>query len=149
MRSTFIDSRKTMIKNEVERAINFVEYKRAQTEARLKRGIKKRTYEAIAISYNIYNENKYLKDTNVIAKKIKDALRPIRFNEGRGYFFAVSMDGVEQLYPVRPEFEGQNLIDLQDSLNSVLSSLHIINGGIMQNKGVVVRTHRSLTNCND
>ena len=35
------------------------------------------------------------------------------------------------------------------SLNSVLSSLHIINGGIMQNKGVVVRTHRSLTNCND
>ena len=35
------------------------------------------------------------------------------------------------------------------TLNSVLSSLHIINGGIMQNKGVVVRTHRSLTNCND
>ena len=38
---------------------------------------------------------------------------------------------------------------LKDTLNSVLSSLHIINGGIMQNKGVVVRTHRSLTNCND
>ena len=38
---------------------------------------------------------------------------------------------------------------ISEPLNSVLSSLHIINGGIMQNKGVVVRTHRSLTNCND
>ena len=46
---------------------------------------------------------------------IKDALRPVRFNDGRGYYFAVSLDGIEQLYPVKPEFEGKNIIELQDS----------------------------------
>ncbi|MBN1326944.1 MAG: cache domain-containing protein, partial [Candidatus Cloacimonetes bacterium] len=45
----------------------------------------------------------------------KTALRPIRFNNGRGYYFAVSLDGVEKLYPVAPQFENQNLLDLQDA----------------------------------
>ena len=46
---------------------------------------------------------------------IKETLRPIRFNNGRGYYFAVSMQGVELLYPVAPQFENQNLLDLQDA----------------------------------
>ena len=54
----------------------------------------------------------------------------------------------EEAYELLTELEA-SLLELEETLNSVLSSLHIINGGIMQNKGVVVRTHRSLTNCND
>ena len=64
-----------------------------------------------------------------------------KYPEDRKKVFLVSKSG-------RRDANGLNA-ELNDSLNSVLSSLHIINGGIMQNKGVVVRTHRSLTNCND
>ncbi len=115
IRSDFIASRKALIKGEVLRAIDFLEYKRAQTEERLKQDIKKRTYEAHAIATNIYSQYRGQKDRTAIAELIKEALRPIRFNNGRGYYFAVSMDGVEQLYPIRPEFEGVNLLDLKDS----------------------------------
>ncbi|MCP3932465.1 MAG: sensory box histidine kinase/response regulator protein, partial [Bacteroidetes bacterium] len=74
-------------------------------------------------------ENRESKAPTEIVKMIKDALRPIRFNEGRGYFFAVSMDGMEQLYPMRAELEGKNVIDLHDSkVNFVMQDeIDIIN----------------------
>ncbi|MHC4467698.1 MAG: cache domain-containing protein, partial [Planctomycetota bacterium] len=80
----------------------------------MKQDIRDRTYEAFEIASNIYRENKERMNENKIKKIIKDALRPIRFNHGRGYFFAVSINGVEQLYPIRPELEGESLTDLQD-----------------------------------
>jgi len=63
---------------------------------------------------NIYNENKSSKTKGEIKKLIKDALRPIRVYSGRGYYFIVSMDGTEELFPVEPQYEGENLMDLQD-----------------------------------
>jgi len=114
IRSDFIASRKALIKGEVLSAVDFIDYKRSQTEQRLRQDIKKRTYEAHAIATNIHSQFKGQKRPDEIAELIKEALRPIRFNDGRGYYFAVSMDGVEQLYPIRPEFEGVNLLKCLD-----------------------------------
>jgi PAS domain S-box-containing protein len=114
-RSDYIEARKAMIKGQVNSAVDYIEYNSAQTEKRLKDDIKQRTYEAHAIATNIYSKFYRQKNRVEIADLIKEALRPIRFNDGRGYYFAVSMDGVEQLYPIRPEFEGVNLLDLKDS----------------------------------
>ena len=44
---------------------------------------------------------------------IKDALRPIRFLNGRGYYFAFGMDGIETLFSDRPEMEGANMLPIQ------------------------------------
>ena len=46
---------------------------------------------------------------------ILDALRPIRFAEGSGYYFATRLDGVEMLFADKPELEGSNLLGLQDT----------------------------------
>ena len=57
-----------------------------------------------------------MKTTYTYAERlVLETLRPIRFNGGRGYYFAVTMQGVEKLYPVAPELEGRNLLDLQDA----------------------------------
>ena len=114
-RSNFMEARKVMIKGQVNSAIDFINYKISQTEERIKNDIKKRTYEAHAIATNIYSKYHRQLTRAEIADLIKATLRPVRFNKGRGYYFAVSMDGVEQLYPIRPEFEGVNLLDLKDS----------------------------------
>jgi PAS domain S-box-containing protein len=42
-------------------------------------------------------------------------LRPIRYNNQRGYYFVTRLDGVEILFADRPEMEGLNLIDIQDT----------------------------------
>jgi PAS domain S-box-containing protein len=115
LRTDYIESQKTMLKSQVSGVVKYVNYMKDQAEQDTKFMVKERVYEAHQIALSIYRNNKASKTPSEIGRMIKDALRPIRFNAGRGYYFAASMDGVEQLYPVRPEFEGKNLIDLQDS----------------------------------
>lgn len=115
LRAEYLSDQQKQIKGEVESIVEFIQFKRSQIVKRLKRDIRNRTGEAVQIAMNIYAQNRDSKPDSEIKSMIKDALRPVRFNNGRGYFFAVSMDGVEELYPVRPDLEGKNLLDLQDS----------------------------------
>jgi PAS domain S-box-containing protein len=115
LRIEHFESQKQMLQFEVAGVVKHVQYMRIQADQKMNRILKNRVYEAHAIALNIYHKNKTSKTLHEIGDMIKEALRPIRFNSGRGYYFAVSMDGVEQLYPIKPEFEGESLIDLQDS----------------------------------
>lgn len=108
-----LDSKKTM-ESRVAQIIESAENKRNGLESRLMIDIQQRTAEALSIAQNIYDQNKGKLSRAEIEIQIKNALRPIRYNDGRGYYFAVSMNGVEELYPVFPEYEGQNVLDLQD-----------------------------------
>jgi signal transduction histidine kinase len=45
---------------------------------------------------------------------IKDALRPIRFNQGRGYYFIYSLDLKNILLPIRPNLEGKDFSNYKD-----------------------------------
>jgi len=117
-RSAYIQSQKGHLKNEVESVIQNINTVRLQAEKKLEIFLKERVDEAFSTAMYIYQQNVDSKSLPEIEKMIKDALRPVRFNDGRGYYFAVSLDGVEQLYPVNPESEGKNLIGLQDSKGS-------------------------------
>ena len=115
MRVSYMEGRKTMIKSEVERVVDYIEYMKSQTENRLKGQIKSRTYEAFEIAMNIFQQNEGRRTYPEIVEMIKDALRPIRYNDGKGYFFATDLLGTEQLFPDRPELEGQNLLEMKDT----------------------------------
>jgi len=113
LKEEYEDVQKTMLKNEVNNVVNYIDYMKDQTERRLKSELKGRVNEAIDIARNIYQENIDSKQLFEIEKMIKDALRPIRFLEGRGYYFAFSMDGIETLFADRPEMEGKNMLPVQ------------------------------------
>lgn len=110
----FISRNKEIMEGQVERIIQYADRRKASTEKTLRESIRNRTYEAVAIAQNIYDVNAGKISNQRIKTLIKDALRPIRFNNSRGYFFAVSMNGYEELYPVFPEFEGQYVMELRD-----------------------------------
>ncbi len=113
IRQSFITSQKQMLRAEVNRVLEYVQYMRNQTENRIKHTIQARVDEACRIAENIYRENQASQSVATIQKMITDALRPIRFNHGRGYYFAFSLDGIETLFADRPEMEGQNMLSLQ------------------------------------
>ncbi|MCP3891928.1 MAG: response regulator [Desulfobulbaceae bacterium] len=115
LRSEHFHSQKLILKKEVSGVVTYINNMRQRSEEKLKAALKERVYEAHQIAMNIYIQNVDSKDLSEIKKMIKDALRTIRFNDGRGYYFAASMDGVEQLYPINPEFEGKDLLGLQDA----------------------------------
>ena len=120
IRAAYYESQKALLVNEVIEFVGHINRIRRVSAGKLEDTLKKRVYEAHHIAMNIYRENISSRELPEIRKMIKDALRPVRFNSGRGYYFAVSMDGVEQLYPVKPEFEGKNVIDLQDSMGNLV-----------------------------
>ena len=115
LREEYVKTQENIIKNETDKVIDYIEYKKSQAEERLKQLIKNRTNEAYQIAVNIYRENKDAMDSFKLKKVIKDALRPIRYNNQSGYYFITRLDGVEILFSDRPELEGRNLIDMQNS----------------------------------
>lgn len=113
-RRDFVESQKAMVSGEVENVISYIAYRRAQGEARLQASLQGRAAEAWTIANGIFGKHRRTASHEQIEEMIKDALRPIRFNSGRGYYFAVTMEGFETLFPVAPQFEGRNLLNLQD-----------------------------------
>ncbi len=113
MRERFVEDRKALLKLEVESTVSYLNYMMAQTEDRLRSAIKARVYEAHAIASNLYLRYRHQMPKDPLEALVKDALRPIRFNSGRGYYFATDFDGVERLFADRPELEGKNMLALQ------------------------------------
>ncbi len=110
LRQAYIESQKLNIKEEVDRAKAFVDFMKAQTEARLKSSIRGRVYEAHAIAMNLYRLHSSHQARKEIETTIKEALRPIWFNKKRGYYFAFNLEGIEQLFAAKPEMEGKNML---------------------------------------
>ena len=114
-REAFIENQKGLIRNGVEKVIDYMDYQRSQAEERLRQRIRSRVYEAHAVAAHIYATHRDSSSKDAIGRMIKDALRPMRFNNGRGYYFIVSLDGEGELYPAMPSYEHRNLLDLKDA----------------------------------
>jgi PAS domain S-box-containing protein len=115
MRADYITRQKQIIKQEVDRVVNMIRYEKTQSEMLTRKKIKSRVYEAYTIAQNIYQQNKTSKSKAEIQQMIVDALRPIRFENGSGYYFATGLNGVEVLFADRPQMEGLNVLNMQDT----------------------------------
>ncbi|MBR9985412.1 MAG: cache domain-containing protein [Desulfosarcina sp.] len=113
LRASYLESQKITLKREVNQALNFVNFMKSQTENRLQESIKGRVEEAYAIIENIYLKERDNKSTEEIEALIKQALRSLRYNNGRGYYFAFTLEGVETLFEIRPEMEGTNMLQVR------------------------------------
>lgn len=54
-------------------------------------------------------------DEYEVQQRVKDTLRAISYGDEDGYIFAFDYKGVTQVHSAKPELEGKNLIDLEDS----------------------------------
>ena len=120
MRERYIASQKQRIRQETEQVARYVEYMRSQTEERLRETIRSRVYDAYTIAMNLYAEHGHAMNDAEVGKMIKDALRPIRFNNGRGYYFATSLSGIAEFSADRPETEGTDFLNVQDTLGQFI-----------------------------
>ncbi len=115
IRSETIDRQKQIIKREVIRVVDMIRYEKSRSEEVTRKKIQSRVYEAYAVARHIYETNKDAEPREKIEQMVTDALRPIRFENGVGYYFATRFDGVEMLFSDRPQMEGLNLLDMKDT----------------------------------
>jgi len=113
LKAVLLASQQETLKTQVAQVVDYINYQKAQTRQRLQGDIRNRADEAYGVAMNLYRENQGRIPDAGIQKTIKDALRPVRFNQGRGYYFILAMDGVNVLQADRPEMEGQDLLPVQ------------------------------------
>ena len=109
---------KSELRSKVNSMVEYTDYSRKQTEIILRNNLIDKVEEAKTIMNSIYNANKDTKTKEEITELIKIALRDIRFNNGRGYYFIDTLGGDVVLYPVYSESEGENIINLKDDLGN-------------------------------
>ena len=113
LHASYMERQEETLQREVHRALAFIGYMQSQTEKRLKDTVKSRVYEAHSIATHIYEQNHPDKPVEKIQDIIRDALRTVRFNKNRGYYFAFDLNGIETMFPVRPEMEGRNMLNVR------------------------------------
>ena len=101
------EDRKSVLKRRVEETLHFIYFKKSQQESIVRKSIKARVYEAHDLAAHLYKVYVGHKSMAEIKAMVREALRPIRFNDGKGYYFATSLDGVEELFADRPFLEGK------------------------------------------
>jgi len=114
LKNEYIENQKYLIKTEVLRALDLADYSIKQTEILPKESIKKRVYESHEIATNLYNQFHNKRSESELKRMIIEALRNVRFNSGRGYYFITDFNGIEQLFADHPELEGKDLSDMRD-----------------------------------
>ncbi len=112
-RTSFEESQKAMLREEVTAVAEYIRYTQNQTETIVRKTVRERVNEAHSIATHLYHVYSASKTPEEIQKLIKDALRQLRFNDGRGYYFIFNLTGVEELFADRPELEGKDMLPLQ------------------------------------
>lgn len=106
---------KQELKRQIDSTVAFVDFKRSKLEKQAEQEVRQRVLEAHAIASHLVKTYGATKSQQELQVLVREALRPIRFAGGKGYFFATRMDGVEQLFADRPSFEGKNLLGMRDT----------------------------------
>lgn len=110
----YIQKNKILIKEQIDNIYNFIVNEQANTENELKKSLKEALDNAHNIAINIYKNN-LDKKPDEIKKMVIDALRDIRFNDGRGYFFIYDRSATNIMLPPAPQYENKSFYNHQDA----------------------------------
>jgi len=116
----YILDEKKEIQAWVDSIENYIHDTEKEAKENLNNDLKDKVQNAYSIIESIYENNKDKKSKKEITKLIKDALKNIRFNNGRGYFFISEMKGKSILNSEFPYIENKNLWNYKDSSGTLI-----------------------------
>ncbi|MDJ0623214.1 MAG: cache domain-containing protein [Desulfocapsaceae bacterium] len=117
------------VEEEVDKVINFVEYRRSQANQRIESEIRDRVQSAYSIASHMYSRHKDEMSLDDLKNLVVEVLRPIRWSNGRGYYIAGNVgNGVLDLYADDPYYEGKSSLapGMQDVQEKIVRIVKII-----------------------
>jgi len=109
-KADYLEYQKKITKSKVEDVIENINFAVSKSRNKAKEIVKYQMEMAVNIANNIYRKNINLYGVEDVKKIIKESLREIRYNDGRGYIFILDLNGNEILNGDRPDLEGKNLL---------------------------------------
>ena len=119
IRFEYTSKNQEIIQKKVYEVYNYIKREQEFTELELRKTLK----EAIDTAYNIANgiyQNNLDKNSDEIKQLVVDALRNVRFNSGRGYYFIYENSGKNILLPHNIELENTDFWNHQDAKGSYI-----------------------------
>ena len=102
------------LKSELDSALGHIEFARSRTDEVLRNSLVVQVDTAVQIVEAIHARESPRRSSAEVKQLILEALRPVRFYEGRGYYFIDDMNGQFILLPTAPKLEGTTKLDNQD-----------------------------------
>lgn len=101
---------------EMENVIGFVEYSKSQMDQLIEAELRDKVQVAYISASHLYSLYKNDRSQEELKSMIIEAIRPLRFDTGKGYYFiGRTDDGYLELNADRPELEGKILKDTKDT----------------------------------
>jgi len=118
---------------EMNSAVGYLDFARSRTESEMRRSLVEQVDAAVQIAQAIHERESPHRTPAQVQKLIVEALRPVRFFDGRGYLFIDSMQGQFVLLPTAPQYEGRAGIDNQDDtgayiMRGLINAAHVPQG---------------------
>ena len=105
---------KARLTAEMNSALSYIEFTRSRTEDVLRKSLAGQVDTAMQIVEAIYAKESPRRPAAEVKRLIVEALRPVRFYDGRGYYFIDDLQGQFILLPTAPQLEGKTVLDNQD-----------------------------------
>ena len=108
------EQQKARLTAEMDSALSYIEFTHSRTEDVLRSSLAGQVDTAMQIVEAIYARESPRRPAEDVKRLIAEALRPVRFYDGRGYYFIDDMKGQFILLPTAPQLEGKTVLDNQD-----------------------------------
>jgi diguanylate cyclase (GGDEF)-like protein len=115
-----ISEQREQLRNDVAQQVDHIDSLRHMMGKRLEQQLKTKVEEIILMADNMYFSLQWKLSRHEISETIKEAIRPMRFNESSGYFFILSQKGEVILYPANKSVEGKNALTGEINTNSLI-----------------------------
>ncbi|MBB3047681.1 PAS domain S-box-containing protein [Litorivivens lipolytica] len=103
LRKTFVESRSELLKREVAKAMDYIEYKESQLNRTLYQELRQEVAVALALIANMHKQSAATESRSKILARVRSTIEPLRFHEQKGFFFALQGTGRALLPPLHPQ----------------------------------------------
>ena len=118
------DQYKKRVKEELDNVIDFIDFTRNQANITTEIELRNRVQSAYTISSHLFSMYKDEKSVDEIREMVTEVLRPVRWYEGRGYYFSGrTSTGVIDLFADEPYFEGKHHIEQNQQSTDVIGDI--------------------------
>lgn len=110
-----VESRKMIAKERVHSIVQYIDAEQKKVDKTIQTKIKNSVDTAYTLLNGYYERNKKHLSKEEMKKAMLGILREIRWDGGRGYYFIINTQGIEELNPLNISLEGQDVSQIVDS----------------------------------
>ncbi|MCF8478893.1 MAG: cache domain-containing protein [Rhodospirillum sp.] len=112
IRESLLSEKKLYLRVLVDEAVAYVDFATDRAAEDMRQELRDRVDRAHAQVAHLVATQGVGKSREELENLVRETLRPLRYDGGRGYFFAVDMTGIAQLNAINPAMEGRDVSHL-------------------------------------